>query len=47
MRQQLVPIFIEQTSHGGARPLPLFNRRVVFLGTPIDDVVSNLVTVRR
>jgi ATP-dependent Clp protease protease subunit len=46
VRQQLVPVVVEQTSRG-ERSFDIYSRllneRIVFLGTPIDDVVSNLV----
>jgi ATP-dependent Clp protease protease subunit len=42
----LVPIVIEQTSRG-ERAYDIFSRllkdRIIFIGSPIDDVVSNLV----
>jgi ATP-dependent Clp protease protease subunit len=42
----LVPIVVEQTGRG-ERAYDIFSRllkdRIIFLGTPIDDVVSNLV----
>src|SRR5438046_3747331 len=42
----LVPVVIEQTSRG-ERSFDIYSRllkdRIVFLGTPIDDTVSNLV----
>jgi ATP-dependent Clp protease protease subunit len=45
----LVPIVIEQTSRG-ERSFDLYSRllkdRIVFLGTPIDDTVANLVTAQ-
>jgi ATP-dependent Clp protease protease subunit len=41
VRQQLVPVVIEQTSRG-ERSFDIYSRlpneRIVFLGTPIDDV---------
>jgi ATP-dependent Clp protease protease subunit len=44
-----VPIVIEQTSRG-ERSFDLYSRllkdRIVFLGTPIDDTVANLVTAQ-
>ena len=46
MRDYLVPMVIEQTPHG-ERSLDLFSsllkERIIFLGTPIDDTVANLV----
>ena len=42
----LVPIVIEQTSRG-ERSFDIFSRllkdRIIFLGTPIDDTIANLV----
>lgn len=42
----LVPIVVEQTSRG-ERSYDIFSRllkeRIIFLGTPIDDIVANLV----
>jgi len=46
MRNYLVPIVIEQTNRG-ERSFDIYSRllkeRIVFLGTPIDDAVGNLV----
>jgi ATP-dependent Clp protease protease subunit len=46
MRDYLVPIVIEQTNRG-ERSFDIYSRllkeRIVFLGTPIDDQVANLV----
>jgi ATP-dependent Clp protease protease subunit len=46
MKNYLVPIVIEQTSRG-ERSFDIYSRllkeRIVFLGTPIDDQVANLV----
>jgi ATP-dependent Clp protease protease subunit len=46
MQSYLVPIVIEQTSRG-ERSFDIYSRllkeRIVFLGTPIDDQVANLV----
>jgi ATP-dependent Clp protease protease subunit len=46
MKDYLVPIVIEQTNRG-ERSFDIYSRllkeRIVFLGTPIDDNVSNLV----
>lgn len=45
--QTLVPMVVEQTSKGFERAYDIFSRllkdRIIFIGTPIDDVVSNLV----
>ena len=42
----MVPVVIEQTSRG-ERSFDIYSRllkeRIVFLGTPIDDAVANLV----
>jgi ATP-dependent Clp protease protease subunit len=46
MKNYLVPIVIEQTNRG-ERSFDIYSRllkeRIVFLGTPVDDQVSNLV----
>ena len=46
MRDYLVPVVVEQTSRG-ERSFDIYSRllkeRIVFLGTPIDDNVGNLV----
>src|SRR5262245_33974353 len=46
VRDYLVPIVIEQTSRG-ERSFDIYSRllneRIIFLGTPIDDTVANLV----
>ncbi|HXF58077.1 MAG TPA: ATP-dependent Clp endopeptidase proteolytic subunit ClpP [Actinomycetota bacterium] len=46
MKDYLVPIVIEQTTRG-ERSFDIYSRllkeRIVFLGTPIDDTVANLV----
>ena len=46
MKDYLVPVVIEQTNRG-ERSFDIYSRllkdRIVFLGTPIDDTVSNLV----
>ncbi len=45
--QTLVPMVVEQTSKGFERAYDIFSRllkdRIIFIGTPIDDVVANLV----
>lgn len=45
--QSLVPIVVEQTSRGYERSYDIYSRllkdRIVFIGTPIDDHVANLV----
>ncbi len=44
--QMLVPIVVEQTARG-ERAYDIFSRllkdRIVFIGTPVDDVVANLI----
>jgi ATP-dependent Clp protease protease subunit len=46
MRNYLVPVVVEQTSRG-ERSFDIYSRllkeRIVFLGTPIDDAVGNLI----
>ncbi|HJU57132.1 MAG TPA: ATP-dependent Clp protease proteolytic subunit [Actinomycetota bacterium] len=46
MKDYLVPVVVEQTSRG-ERSFDIYSRllkeRIVFLGTPIDDAVGNLV----
>jgi len=45
--QTLVPMVIEQTSRGFERAYDIYSRllkdRIVFIGTPIDDFVANLI----
>lgn len=45
--QILVPMVVEQTSKGFERAYDIYSRllkdRIVFLGTPIDDMVANVV----
>lgn len=45
--QTLVPMVIEQTPRGYERAYDIYSRllkdRIVFIGTPIDDYVANLV----
>jgi len=45
--QVLVPMVIEQTSRGYERAYDIYSRllkdRIIFIGTPIDDIVANLV----
>ena len=49
MRNQLVPVVIEQTTRG-ERSFDIYSRllkeRIVFVGTPIDDDVANLLTAQ-
>jgi len=49
MDDYLVPMVIEQTSRG-ERSFDIYSRllkeRIIFLGTPIDDAVANLVTAQ-
>ncbi len=46
MHNQLVPIVVEQTSRG-ERSFDIYSRllkeNIIFIGTPIDDTISNLV----
>ena len=46
MKDYLVPIVIEQTNRG-ERSFDIYSRllkeRIVFLGTPVDDAISNLI----
>src|SRR5207302_5989393 len=46
MQSYLVPVVVEQTNRG-ERSFDIYSRllkdRIVFLGTPIDDAVANLV----
>src|SRR5512137_942460 len=45
--QALVPIVVEQTARGYERAYDIYSRllkdRILFIGTPIDDYVANLV----
>jgi len=45
--QTLIPMVIEQTPRGYERAYDIYSRllkdRIIFIGTPIDDVVANLV----
>ncbi len=45
--QTLVPMVIEQTSRGYERAYDIYSRllkdRIVFIGTPVDDFVANLI----
>ncbi len=45
--QYLVPIVVEQTSRGFERSYDIYSRllkdRIIFVGTPIDDMVANLI----
>ncbi|MBI4707409.1 MAG: ATP-dependent Clp endopeptidase proteolytic subunit ClpP [Candidatus Omnitrophica bacterium] len=45
--QTLVPMVIEQTSRGYERAYDIYSRllkdRILFIGTPIDDYVANLI----
>ena len=48
--QTLVPMVVEQTSRGYERAYDIYSRllkdRVIFIGTPIDDAVANLVVAQ-
>jgi ATP-dependent Clp protease protease subunit len=45
--QTLVPMVIEQTARGYERAYDIYSRllkdRIVFIGTPIDDIIANLI----
>jgi ATP-dependent Clp protease protease subunit len=45
--QTLVPMVIEQTNRGYERAYDIYSRllkdRIIFIGTPIDDMVANLI----
>ncbi|MFA4909129.1 MAG: ATP-dependent Clp protease proteolytic subunit, partial [Candidatus Omnitrophota bacterium] len=45
--QTLVPMVIEQTARGYERAYDIYSRllkdRIIFIGTPIDDNIANLV----
>ena len=45
--QTLVPMVVEQTSRGFERAYDIFSRllkdRIIFIGTPIDDGIANLI----
>lgn len=45
--QTLVPMVIEQTSRGYERAYDIYSRllkdRIVFIGTPVDDFIANLI----
>ncbi len=45
--QTLVPMVIEQTSRGYERAYDIYSRllkdRIIFIGTPIDDMIANLI----
>ena len=49
LRMALVPMVVEQTSRG-ERAYDIYSRllkdNIIFIGTPIDDLVSNLVTAQ-
>jgi ATP-dependent Clp protease protease subunit len=49
MRDQLVPVVVEQTNRG-ERSFDIWSRllkdRIVILGSPIDDTVANLITAQ-
>jgi ATP-dependent Clp protease, protease subunit len=48
--QLLVPMVIEQTSRGYERAYDIYSRllkdRIVFIGTPVDDYVANMVVAQ-
>jgi ATP-dependent Clp protease protease subunit len=45
--QTLIPMVIEQTSRGYERAYDIYSRllkdRIIFVGTPIDDMIANLI----
>src|SRR5437588_3525515 len=49
MQNYLVPVVVEQTNRG-ERSFDIYSRllkdRIVFLGTPIDDAVANLIVAQ-
>jgi ATP-dependent Clp protease protease subunit len=49
MRTQLIPMVIEQTARG-EREFDIYSRllneRIIFLGTPIDDQIANLIVAQ-
>ena len=49
MKNYLVPVVVEQTNRG-ERSFDIYSRllkdRIVFLGTPIDDAVANLIVAQ-
>lgn len=50
MNSQLIPMVVEQTSRGYERAYDIYSRllkdRIVFIGTPIDDYVANVVVAQ-
>lgn len=48
--QTLVPMVIEQTSRGYERAYDIYSRllkdRIIFIGTPVDDYVANLIVAQ-
>ncbi|OGX40298.1 MAG: ATP-dependent Clp endopeptidase, proteolytic subunit ClpP [Omnitrophica WOR_2 bacterium RIFCSPLOWO2_01_FULL_41_12] len=48
--QTLIPMVIEQTPRGYERAYDIYSRllkdRIIFIGTPIDDIVANLVVAQ-
>lgn len=48
--QTLVPMVIEQTARGYERAYDIYSRllkdRIIFIGTPVDDMVANLVVAQ-
>ncbi len=48
--QTLVPMVIEQTSRGYERAYDIYSRllkdRIIFIGTPIDDMIANLIVAQ-
>lgn len=50
MHSQLIPMVVEQTSRGYERAYDIYSRllkdRVIFIGTPIDDNVANIIVAQ-
>lgn len=50
MRSQLIPMVIEQSGRGYERAYDIYSRllkdRIVFIGTPLDDYVSNVIVAQ-
>ena len=48
--QTLVPMVIEQTSRGYERAYDIYSRllkdRIVFIGTPVEDFIANLIVAQ-
>lgn len=50
MNSQLIPMVVEQTSRGYERAYDIYSRllkdRIVFIGTPVDDYVANVIVAQ-